>query len=58
METKTFEIGKTYTKGNNEYQFRGMIGNDYMFWIRSNKNEAWENIKVLAGMNDILDNLK
>lgn len=59
MKTRKFNIGQIYTKAGNEYMFRGMIGNDYHFWIRTlNSNEVWENIKILSKMNDILDNLK
>lgn len=64
MKTYNFEIGRIYIKGNNMYMFRGMIGKDFLFWVRSNENEPYESLKVLAprkgypGMIDILDNLK
>jgi hypothetical protein len=58
MKTSRFNIGQTYTKGNNQYMFRGMFKNEYHFWIRNNDNEAWQNITISKKMTDILDNLK
>jgi hypothetical protein len=60
MKIQKFNIGQIYSKKgtNNQYMFKGMLRNDFLFWYRSNENEAWQNLLILPGMNDILLNLE